>query len=570
MSRRRRDHFNAIAALAIVCGLASVAAAEENPALAGYANHEQMVAAIAEIDKSELVSVSSLGKTLEGRDIPLLTIAGAAEGAPQKPAIVIVGGVSPSHAAGGELAIRVARLLVERAAAEEPTRVMLERLTVFVIPRASPDATEKCFRAPFASPLGNARPTDDDRDGELGEDPPEDLNGDGWITVMRVADPAGSLMPHPDDARVLIEADRKKNERGQYRVYSEGRDNDGDEQFNEDPGGGVSFDRNFPFQYAYFGRAAGPHQVSEAETRAVADFLVRQPQVVAVFSFAATDNLMRPWQPNGDAERGRIKTTLLTADAPYQDRLAEIYRKQYEGQEAPENAGAEGSFAEWAYFHFGRWSLSARGWWVPKTDPPPPAEGQPAPKPSEEKRGADDLNALRWFAAKGIDGFVSWQAIEHPDFPGKTVEVGGFKPFYRLNPPSAELDGLAAKQTTFLAQLAENFSRLEIREPKAASLGGGVYRITVKVANAGYLPTMPEMGSVNGEAYPLQVALTLPEDAQFLRGHTRERIGRLTGNGDEREHEWLVRFSKAAPPSIRVKARAPAVGAVETDVVIAP
>ena len=39
---------------------------------------------------------------------------------------------------------------------------------------------------PFREPAGNARKTDDDRDFEFGEDPPEDLNGDGWITQMRI------------------------------------------------------------------------------------------------------------------------------------------------------------------------------------------------------------------------------------------------------------------------------------------------------------------------------------------------------------------------------------------------
>jgi hypothetical protein len=560
MMRKGPAIFCLLAAASLFAAAAS--ASDENPALAGYSNYERFAAAIAELDRSDAVSVSSLGKTLEGREIHLLAIGAEAE---KKPAIVIVGGVSPSHIAGSELALRVARRLVEQSASDR-TKQMLERVTIYVIPRVTPDATEKCFRTPFVEPQGNARPMDDDRDGQAGEDPPEDLNGDGWITAMRVADPAGSLMPHPHDGRVLIEADRTKNERGQYRVYSEGRDNDGDEQFNEDAGAGVSFDRNFPFQYDFFGRAAGPHQVSEAETRAIADFLVRKPQIAAVFSFSPEDNLMRPWKANPQEERGRIKTTLLSADAPYHDRLAEIYRKQYEGQEAPESPSGEGSFAEWAYYHYGRWSFSARAWWVPKTDPPAPAEGQP--KPSDEPRGADDLNALRWLAAKGIDGFVNWQAVEHPDFPGKTVEVGGFKPFYRLNPPAAELDGLAGKQAAFVLELAENLPRLEIREPKATRLGGGVYRLEVKIANVGYLPTMPEMGAVNREAYPLQAALTLPQDASLLRGHARERIERLAGGG-EHKHEWLVRFPKAPPASIPIKVWAPAVGAVEAEIAIA-
>jgi hypothetical protein len=54
----------------------------------------------------------------------------------------------------------------------------------------------------------------------------------------------------------------------------------------------------------------------------------------------------------------------------------------------------------------------------------------------EDERGVDDLNALAWFEQQEVDGFVDWQAIEHPDLTDKKVEIGGFKPFLRENPPS--------------------------------------------------------------------------------------------------------------------------------------
>ena len=39
----------------------------------------------------------------------------------------------------------------------------------------------------------NSAKNDDDNDGRLDEDGPEDLNKDGFITVMRVKDPNGRL-----------------------------------------------------------------------------------------------------------------------------------------------------------------------------------------------------------------------------------------------------------------------------------------------------------------------------------------------------------------------------------------
>ena len=200
--------------------------------------------------------------------------------------------------------------------------------------------------------------------------------------MMRVEDPAGKHMPHPDDARVLIEADPKKNDIGRYSLYIEGKDDDHDEQFNEDGSSGVSFNRNWTFQYPFFKIAAGPHQVSEPETCAVADFAFDHPNIAAVFCFSPENNLMQPWKP-ADGQ-GRIKTAIQKDDAAHVDYLAEQYKKIHGGKDAPSSPAGEGSFSGWAYFHYGRWSLAARGWWIPKVEP----EKKPEHKGQAEKKDA--------------------------------------------------------------------------------------------------------------------------------------------------------------------------------------
>ena len=68
-------------------------------------------------------------------------------------------------------------------------RRQLAASVFYVVPRLDADGTEAVF-APLQAPRrGNLTPFDDDNDGRLDEDPPEDLNGDGLITVMRVQDP---------------------------------------------------------------------------------------------------------------------------------------------------------------------------------------------------------------------------------------------------------------------------------------------------------------------------------------------------------------------------------------------
>ena len=139
-------------------------------------------------------------------------------------------------------------------------------------------------------------------------------------------------------------------------------------------------------------REPGPSAVSEPEHRALADFLFDRTNIAAVFCFSPDDNLFHPWKPDKQAEGARIKTTVLSADAPALEFLAADYKKLHGGKDAPESAEARGSFASWAYFHYGRWSLAARGWWIPQVEPPKP---KPAEGAEEKEKKPSGENAAR-------------------------------------------------------------------------------------------------------------------------------------------------------------------------------
>jgi hypothetical protein len=511
----------------------------------GYADYDGLTKRLQAL--AAPAKLSSLGKTIGGREIHLVTIGtGKAD---EKPAILVVGTVHAPHLLGSELALRVAERLAKADAAS------FDRLTLYVIPRPSPDGAERFFRKPFVERPGNDRKSNDDRDLESGEDGPDDLDGDGWITMMRIEDETGSMTTHPDDPRVLVPADAKKNEPAKYALHVEGRDDDGDGKFNEDGGDGVSFNRNFTFNYPVFKPGAGPHAVSEVETRAVADFVFDHPNIAAVITFTPEDNLATPWKADPASEGNRIKTRLLGADQPFTDYVAEQYRKIHGATDPPGPPGGEGSFSEWAYFHTGRWSFAARGWWIPKV---------PAEPASKDPRAADALNALRWFKKEGIDGFADWKKIDHPGFPGRTVEVGGFRPFLTLNPPSKELDALGDKHADFVKKLAELMPRLKIGDVKVEDLGEGLFRVTVPVVNTGYLPTMSEMGRLSNQAWPLQLKIELPEKASIVTGAARVKLGVIAGGGGKTEHAWLVRGTG----EIKLSAWAPAVGIDTKSVVL--
>jgi hypothetical protein len=172
---------------------------------------------------------------------------------------------------------------------------------------------------------------------------------------------------------------------------------------------------------------------------------------------------------------------------------------------------------------------------------------------------------LGWLETQKLDGFVPWQVVEHPDFPGKKVEVGGLKPLAGLNPPIVELDGLAEKHLKFVLNLPEYLPEVAIVDAKAESLDGGVFRLSANVVNRGYLPTMLEMGRVNGQPYPLQFGFELPKNAELIQGVARERLTRLE-SGEHAEKTWLLRFKDEKPDKLLLKAWAPHVGTSEVEV----
>ena len=553
--------------LAVLAGFIFAAAAfAGQPAVPGYTDYGAYQVAVKSIAKSKLATLESLGSTRGGRDVFLLTIGTGKTD--EKPALLVVGNVHAPHLLGSELATRLAGRIVEDATEDADARKMLDHVTIYVIPRPAPDASEAFFQRPAAERSVNLRPIDDDGDGQVDEDGPDDLNGDGLITMIRVEDTTARYIPHPDDDRIMIEADPEKHEAGRWALHVEGRDNDRDDELNEDPPGGVDFNRNFTFRYPYFGTGAGPHQVSEVETRAVADFAFSHPNIAAVLTFSPEDNVMEVPKADKSAEKERIKTTLLADDVPTVELAAEKYREILDADDAPESSKGEGSFTDWAYFHYGRWSLVCRGWWIPELEPEEEEaeteteedEDEEDEESDEDERGADELNALAWFEKHAIDGFVDWKPIEHPDFPDRKVEVGGFKPFLRTNPPAGQLEPLAEKHYRFIRELVEMFPRLEISELKAEPLGSGVWRVTAAAINRGRIPSMSRMGRTGGQLQGLQMQITLPRGASLVTGYPRVGISPLAPDGGRQEKSWLVTAPSGKPASVRVRVWSPSAG----------
>jgi len=495
---------------------------------------------------SNAATLKSITKTLGGKDVWMLTLGtGDME---NKPAMAVVGGVEGQHLLGVEMAVRFAEDIVNN------NMDALENTTYYVFPNMSPDATEQYFASLKYGRSGNAKDTDDDRDGRMNEDPFEDLNGDGMITMMRVEDATGDWITHPADDRVMIKANKSKGEKGKYHLFTEGADNDKDGAFNEDGEGGIYFNKSMTFAFDYFTPGAGEHPVSELENRALLDILYTKWNIYAIMTFGPGNNLSSAWRYNRGGATKRVVTSVLRNDETLNKLISGKYNKTVGTKDAPPSVEPGGSFNQWAYFHFGRISLSTPGWWAPMV------KGDSTMKKNSDKNR--EVNYLRWAEQEGLSNyFADWTEMDHPDFPGKKVEVGGIAPFNMLNPPIAMIDDLASKHNEFIMEVAKMQASVELINMRTESVGKGMTRITVDLYNGGTLPTHSQMGTRSRWLRRVKVELKLGNGQEIVSGRKITLIPSIDGDA-ARSMTWLIK----GKGSVAIEAGAPHIGFTSSNV----
>ncbi|NMC39760.1 MAG: hypothetical protein GYA43_01090 [Bacteroidales bacterium] len=484
-----------------------------------------------------LCSVKSVGKTHGGNDIWVLTI--GSSNPDSRPAIAVAGGVDGSYVFTRDIALGFAENILKDS--ESPgIKDLLGKITFYVFPDVSPDASAQYFAEVKYERTLNGRNADDDRDFSTGEDPYEDLNRDGLITQIRVEDPAGKWTESTDDNRLMTQAELARIKQKLYSVYSEGTDNDKDGLFNEDGTGGVDFNRNFTYNYEEFGTGAGLHPVSEPESKAVADFLFDHFNIYAVICFGPQDNLGQPSsrggerpsagafsQPAGQQQTrntgDRRLTSVLRSDETVIKIVSDKYHEITGFTGAPPSKNNPGSFSDWAYFHYGRYSFTTPGWWI-----------------NPDKGKSLEATLLKMSDENKVTGvFVPWTEIKHPDFPGKKVEVGGIAPFALTVPPSGQAEEIITKNYKFITAVAEMHPELEFTDVSVENAGSDIFRVSLKVHNAGIFATCAEAGDNNIFTRIMRISAEPAKGQNIISGQKVQRIQRLEGNSTA-EYSWLV------------------------------
>ncbi len=316
-----------------------------------------------------VVDRSRIGSTAGDQPIYVYRVS-QGEGDPDtKPGLLVVAGIDGRHTSGPAIARELVGAL-ERGAD-------LTGATVYVIPRLNRDAQDRDDTS-AAVPGGTLTTEDADRDGRIDEDGQRDLNGDGFITMMRVAEANpkyGVELTHivdPDHPRLMRRADASKGEVATHAMLPEASDQDGDGKMGEDGAGGVDLNKNFPYRWPEHGNDNGAYPLSEPESKALATWLLDRPNIVATIVYGPHDTIINVPGAGGYDHTGRVPTGLERADKELMDRLSEAYKEATKLKEA-DKPSLDGSFAGWAYAHLGLVTIATNPWQRPE---PPKEEGK--------------------------------------------------------------------------------------------------------------------------------------------------------------------------------------------------
>ncbi|MDO8836829.1 MAG: M14 family metallopeptidase, partial [Vicinamibacterales bacterium] len=237
----------------------------------------------------------SIGKSYGGRDIVAMIINNPDTGADTtKPAMYIEANIHGNEVQGGEVCLYTIWYLMEHYGKIDKITQLVDERAFYILPIVNPDGRDYFMHGTGAGARTGHVPVDEDGDGLLDEDGPDDLNGNGTIEQIRKYVPGeGTHRPNARDPRIMEPVG--PGQRGDWVLLGqEGIDNDGDGRVNEDGPGGYDPNRNFAadWQPTYIQNGAMDYPFQLPESRAVNDFLMARPNIAGVQTYHNTGGMI--------------------------------------------------------------------------------------------------------------------------------------------------------------------------------------------------------------------------------------------------------------------------------------
>jgi murein tripeptide amidase MpaA len=549
-----------------------------------YADLTALLQAFAR-EHADLVAIESIGKSHEGRDIWVMTVTNAKTGpASEKPAFWVDGNIHSSEVAGSAANLYFLHTLVTQYGRDADVTRVLDTRAFYLCPRINPDGAEWALADHPKWVRSSTRPYPHDEE-EIEGLRVEDIDGDGRILQMRIADPNGPWKAHPDEPRLMIRRDPVETGGTYYRVLPEGRLDDYDGfmlRIKRWPQG-LDLNRNFPasWRQEFEQLGAGPYPTSEPEVRAVVDFIVRHPNLTGGTTFHTWSGvLLRPFEHLPDEDMDAEDLWVYQAVGKKGTELTgypniSVY---HEFRYHPKTV-IGGTF-DWIYEHLGIFS------WVVEIWSPMREAGIKDYKYIEWFRDHsidDDLKLIRW-SDEQLEGIahIPWRAFDHPQL-GR-VEIGGWNRFHAFsNPPPKLLERELARFPQWLIWQALLSPKLELLHAGAERIADGAWKVTLVVQNSGWLPAyVTKRALARKVVRGVVTEIALPDGASLASGKLRDVAGQLEGRAykhsgvsfwpdyhvtdDRMEVEWIV---NAQPGTIvGLTARHERAGTVRADVAL--
>ena len=475
----------------------------------------------------DLVSIASIGKSYEGRDIWVATVTNHLTGpAANKPSFWVDGNIHSIEVSASAACLYFIQHLIQGWGEDADITRALDTRAFYICPRVNPDGAEWALAdvPKYVRSSTRSYPFEDERiEGyEVG-----DIDGNGKILRIRIPDAHGHWKAHAQDARLMIRRDPAESGGTYYRVIPEGKFVDA-EHFDgtrikvNRPSQGLDLNRNFPENWRGEGQqlGAGDYPTSEPEVKALVDFFISNRNITGAVSFHTFSGvLLRPYGTRADSEMAPEDLWTYQAIGKKGAELTgypaiSVYEEfRYHPKEVITGT------SDWMFEQLGIFS------WVVEIWSPMRESGIFDYKYIDWFRDHstdDDIKMMQWNDQQlGGKGFHNWRAFKHPQLGD--VEIGGWDTFsFISNVPLDRLEKEVAKFPQWLVWQALISPQLVLRGASAQAIGVSanqmpLYRVRLEVQNAGYLPSqVSSTATKNKVVLDLQAEIVLPKKARVI------------------------------------------------------
>ena len=429
----------------------------------------------------DLVKYESIGKSVEGRDILVLTVTDTKTGDPaRKPGFYIDGNIHANELQGTQFAMYTAWYLAENFANVAFIKTMLQEKVFYILPTLNPDGHDNFIYKPnnANSPRSGLLAIDNDGDGEVNEDGYDDLDNDGNIVMMRRRSATGRWKVDCDDPNRMIPA--KADEKGGYEMLGyEGIDNDGDGAVNED-GDYFQYDPNrdwgWGWQPNYIQNGAMYYPGSLPETQALKKFVYAHANIAGGQMYHNYGGMFLRG-PGAEEDQQYYSQS----DISVYDVIGKTGEKMIPGYNYftlyKDLYTVYGGEIDWlslgrGVFVFSNEIMTSYRLFNKKSD--------------ENRFSNNEFNEFDRLMLFG-DGIIPWKKITHPQYG--EIEIGGTKKNYVRNTPGFMLEEEGHRNMAFTLFHAYHLPKLEILDIKKKALAGGLLEVTATVVNNRAIPT---------------------------------------------------------------------------------